>query len=219
MEYFTITKTDDGFHIEGFPDAVKVIRLVGPKAKRLSHLALHKHDLDFALGCLEKINSVKGEPVIRQALWRAAIVYFAKCFGHNQSRLTLDPEKVYQGDADGQTVFEYFFDLRNKHIVHDENSFAQSLPGAVLNKRGLNQKIAKIVCLDVLADTLHQEAYSGLHLLITRAREWVTRQFDELCNVLTRELEAADNDDLIQREGITYIPYKHPEVGTPKIQP
>lgn len=189
------------------------------KRDGFSHLALHKHDLDFALGCLEKINSVKGEPVIRQALWRSAIVYFAKCFGHNQSRSTLDPDKVYQGDADGQTVFEYFFDLRNKHIVHDENPFAQSVPGAVLNKRGLEHKIAKIVCLSALADTSHQEAYSDLHLLITRALEWVTRQFDELCNVLTRELEAANYDDLIQREAIMYTPYKHTEVGTPKIQP
>jgi hypothetical protein len=40
MEHFEITKTADGFHIEGFPDAVKVLRILGPKSRRLADLAL-----------------------------------------------------------------------------------------------------------------------------------------------------------------------------------
>ena len=38
MEQFPISKTDAGLHIEGFPDALKVIRLDGPLAQRLSDL-------------------------------------------------------------------------------------------------------------------------------------------------------------------------------------
>ena len=77
MEHFEITKTSEGFHIEGFPDAVKVIRLDGPKAQRLADLALHKADLEFALDCLEQINKVPEQPyVLRQALWRSAVVHY-----------------------------------------------------------------------------------------------------------------------------------------------
>lgn len=84
MRDIEITKTSDGFQIEGYPDAVKVIELVGPKARRLSDLALHKIDLDFASECLDQINDTTGNcSLLKQALWRSAIVHFMKCFGNN----------------------------------------------------------------------------------------------------------------------------------------
>jgi hypothetical protein len=205
MESFSITKNGEGFHIEGFTDAIKVLRIIGPKSQRLADLALHKADLDFSLGSLEAINQLPEEPIIlRQALWRSAIVHFVKCFGRSESRFSLDPKKVYRGDAEAFEPFEYFDSLRNKHLVHDENSYAQCLPGAVLNKKGMGQKIAKIVCLSVIADTLNQENYSNLHLLASRALEWVVAQFDELCNLLTSELEPKSHEELFAMEGITY---------------
>jgi len=205
MEHFSITKTGEGFHIEGFPDAIRVLRITGPKSQRLRDLALHKADLDFALESLEAINQLPEEPkLLRQALWRSAIVHFIKCFGRSESRFSLDPKKVYKGDAGALEPFEYFVSLRNKHLIHDENSYTQCLPGAVLNKRGMGHKIAKIVCLSVIGDTLNQEDYSNLHLLATRAREWVVAQFDELCDLLTSELESKSHEELFAMEGITY---------------
>jgi len=205
MEHFSITKTAQGFHIEGFPDAVKVLRITGPRSQRLADLALHKADLDFAIECLTAINQVPEEQyVLRQALWQSAIVHFIKCFGQSESRFSLDPRKVYKGDAGAFEPYEYFESLRNKNLVHDENSYAQCLPGAVLNKEGMDHKIAKIVCLSVIGHTLGQENYSNLHLLVTRAREWVIVQFDELCDVLTSEYEATPYDELLALDGITY---------------
>lgn len=205
MEHFEITKTPKGFHIEGFPDAVKVLRLDGPKSQRLADLALHKADLDFALECLEQINKVPEQPyVIRQALWRSAVVHYMKCFGGNESRFSLVAQKVYRGDEGAMEPYKYFDSLRNKHLVHDENSYAQCLPGAVLNKKEMNHKIAKIVCLSIIGDTLAQENYSNLHLLITRAQQWVVAQFDQLCDILTKELEPEQYETLMARDGITY---------------
>ena len=112
MEHFSITKTAEGFHIEGFPDAVKVLRLTGPKSQRLADLALHRADLDFALECLEAINHQPEEPyLMRQALWRSAVVHFMKCFGRSESRFSLDAKNVYKGDADASDPFEFFESL------------------------------------------------------------------------------------------------------------
>jgi hypothetical protein len=211
MEQFSITKTAGGFHIEGFPNAVKVLRLQGRKSQRLADLALHRADLDFALECLESINHQAEEPYLaRQVLWRSAIVHFMKCFGRSESRFSLDAKQVYKEDAGASEPFEFFESLRNKHLVHDENSFAQCLPGAVLNKMDMDHKIAKIVCLSVIGDTLNQDNYNNLHLLAARAREWVVRQFDELCDLLTAELEMKSYDALFALEGITYT---SPEAG------
>ena len=48
MEYIHVTKVGGpgtGFHLEGFPDGVKVIALTDPKAIRVAHLVLHLTDL------------------------------------------------------------------------------------------------------------------------------------------------------------------------------
>jgi hypothetical protein len=218
MEHFEITKTPEGLHVEGFPDAVKVLRIDGPKAQRLSDLGLHKADLDFALDCLEEINKVAEESyVLRQALWRSAVVHYIKCFGDNKSRFSLVPQTVYKDDTGAMEPYKYFDSLRNKHLVHDANSYAQCLPGAVLNKKDLSHKIAKIVCMNVISETLAKENYNNLHLLVTRAREWVVEQFDQLCNALTAELETEPYETLLGRQGITYTFPGVDEIHKPRI--
>lgn len=159
MEYFATSKTDHGLRIEGFPDAVGAVRLAGPEAKRLADLSLHLTDLRFATECLDGINDAPTEPnVVREALWRSAIVHFAKCFGTSKSRFKLQPDQVYKGDALGIEVFRYFMDLRNRHVVHDENSYMQCVTGAVVNRVDAEVKIAKILTLDgrpvALRDTM-----------------------------------------------------------------
>ncbi len=98
MEHFTISKTDAGFYIEGFPDAVKVVEIGGKVAKRLADLSLHKADLEFADACFAAINQAPEEPiVIREALWCSAIVHFLKCFS-NGARFQLAPKKLFKGE-------------------------------------------------------------------------------------------------------------------------
>ena len=126
MEHFPITKTDAGLQIEGFPDAVKVVRIEGRQAKRFADLTLHKTDLEFASECLAAINHVPEQPwVLRQALWRAAIIHYMKCFGDG-ARFQLSAAKIYKGNALALGAFNYFKDIRHKHVAHDENSYAQS---------------------------------------------------------------------------------------------
>jgi len=220
MEQFPITKIDQGFHIEGFPDAIKVFKLGGPLAKRLADFALHKADLEFALACLESINTAPSYPSpVRQALWHSAVVHFFKCFKYSKSRGNLEEEKVYEGDSEGLEIFKHLESLRDRHIVHDENSYAQCLPGVVLNKRDAKPKIAKIICLNAIAETLDQSNYSNLYLLCTRAKAWVIKQFDELCDGLTIELEGKPYEDLEGREGIAYTPPKLEDIGVTRKSP
>lgn len=215
MDQFGVSKTDDsGFHVEGFPDALKLIRIDGPKAQRLGDLALHRADLHFAAECLDGIDLVPAEPhVLRQALWRSAITHYMKCFGDSAARFQLSPERVYKGEQAGLIAFSYFKDLRNKHLVHDENSYAQSLPAAVLNNRDKTHKIEKILCFSAIAETLSPENYSNLNLLIEKASRWVESEFDTLGNVLTEELEKEPYNSLLAREGVSYRVPNTDELG------
>ncbi len=211
MESFEIRRTDAGIHVEGFPDAVKLIRLDGQKAKRLSDLALHRADLDLASECLHTINRISEEPaVLRQALWRCAIIHFMKCFGDPGARFQLSVDRIYKGEPPGLIAFEYFRQLRNKHFVHDENSYAQSIAGAVLNRGDKGYKIGKILCLSATAETLEQDNYNNLSLLVSKAKSWVTAEFDSLCESLTRDLEVESYDALARRESVIY---KKPDIN------
>ena len=205
MEYFNISQTEAGFHIEGFPDAVKVIAIDGREAKRLADLSLHKEDLEFADACLDTINQTPEEPfVMREALWRSAIVHFLKCFG-NGARFQLAAEKIYKGESpEALMAFNYFKSLRNKHLVHDENSYSQSIPGAILNNGMKDYKIEKIVCFAAIGATLEQGNYGNLKLLIEKARRWVVSEFDLLCERVTAALENENYDKLKSKEAITY---------------
>lgn len=205
MEHLTFTVTDRQFRLEGFPDAVKIVRLAGPKAQRLADLALHKEDLDATLYRLHAINRVPDEDhQLREALWESAIVHFIKCFGGSESRFSLNAAQVYKGDVGALQAFAYFDSLRNKHLVHDDNSYTQCLVGAVLNKREVSPQIAKIIASSIVASVLGQENYQNLHLLATQARTWIVTQFDGLADVLTQELEAKAYEELLAMPEITY---------------
>ena len=106
----------------------------------------------------------------------------------------------------GLGAFGYFKDLRNKFLIHDDNPYSQSLPGAILNRRNKKYKIEKVTCLSVTAGTLGQANWSNLSQLIEIASSWVSDEFETLCQIVTKELEAVPYDELYAREGITYSP-------------
>ena len=206
MEHLNISQQESGLHIEGFPDATKVIRIEGPQARRLADLALHKDDLEFADSCLDAINlAPEDPPVMREALWRSAIVHFMKCFGESGARFQLSSVKILRNEStEALMTFNYLKHLRNKHIVHDENSYAQSLPGAILNDGSKGYKIEKIVCILAIAATLEQENYSNLKLLIQKSHAWVVAEYDQLCKILAAEFEHEQYDVLPKKKSLTF---------------
>jgi len=211
-----MSRKDNGLHIEGFPGAVKFIKLDIPGARRIADLGLHKADLEFASECLASINDCPSEPsTLRKALWSSAIVHYAKCFGGSKARFQLDFSAVYKGEPpEAKLVFDYFKDLRNKHVVHDENSFAQSISGAVLNAQDNPDKIAKIICFSAIAQTLVQGNYSNLKLLVDKALAWVVAEFDRCCERATSELEKLSYEELLAKESVQYTAPSADEVAS-----
>jgi hypothetical protein len=177
--------------ISGIRDAVKLIRVDGPKARRLADLALHRNDLKFARACLEALKQLPDEEdFISHVLWRSAIVHYFKCFGDSSQRFQLDPKRVYKGrPAEALAAFEFFKPLRNKHLVHDENAYMQCTIGAAINDGTKAYKVERIVAPVSTFDVRNPQNLTNLRLLIKDANEWVTKQFDELAALIGAELE------------------------------
>jgi hypothetical protein len=199
MEHLQMTRSPTGVHVEGFPDADRIVRVeTGGDARRLADMGAHLTDLEFARECLRAINETRlDQRIIRTALWRSAIVHFAKCFGDNNARGQLTRAQVYGAkEQNSKLVFDYFINLRRKHVVHDDNGFLQTIPIAVVNKEGVTPRIPKVACATVVADTLDQSHWANLDTLITRAIVYVAEQVDELCARIAIRLEAEDRKSL-----------------------
>lgn len=198
MENLDLVMTENGLSIFGVADAVKLVEIDHPLAKRIADIYLHKKDIEFSSSCLDAINRTEDQ-FIREALWRSAIIHFFKCFGDGV-RFLLMSDQIYKGlPKEADQSFKYFKLLRNKHIAHDENSYNQCLSCAAINDGSKYYNIEKIVCLSATSSTLDASHWSSLKALIDRALEWVTSEFDTSCKKLTEILEAETYEQIISR--------------------
>ena len=118
MEQLSIKVIDGRCEIHDVPGAVKFVVPTGPLAKRMAEIALHLYDLTFSLDCLDEFKAApEGASIVREALWQSAIVNFLKCFLDSDARGSLKPLKFYDGDRRALEAYDYFKNLRNKHIA------------------------------------------------------------------------------------------------------
>jgi hypothetical protein len=199
MEKYIFADSDSGLPIQELPDVTKLVYLSAEMAAAAADMLLHKSDLAFALECLKLIKIVSPEPLtLQQALWRSALVSYYKCFGSGV-RAALISTDIYVVPL-ALEAYEHLKYLRNKHIVHDENSFSQSIPLAALNNGEKEFKIEKIICYHIV---LEQENYDNFHLLVSDAIKFVDQKFNELCIALTNELEKETYEELSNREAFS----------------
>jgi len=204
MEYYDVTHDELGFHIEGFPKAVKFINLRCHLSKQAADLSLHRTDLNFALTCLENINQIPMEQsFVRDALWHSAISHYFKCFMKSAARKPLSESKIYK-DEIAREIYTYFRELRNKHYIHDENNCTQVQVGAILNNLEAEYKIEKILCFQTRQIVLDQGNWANLFQLITIALEWVTLKFDQLCDDITVKLEQKPYEELLAQDSVIW---------------
>lgn len=202
--------------INGIPDATQLVKLPRELSKDIADLRLHNTDLEIASRSLEGINkAIRADiPEIVDSLWRSAIIHFIKCFSGQRSRNMLDPNIVFSTEPEQALhAFRYFKKLRNKHIAHDDNAYLQALTGLALNDGNKDYKIERVLCFTVLSDTMENDNYGNLLLLINRTREYVDKQFALLCDEITLELDKWSYSDLLALGDLDFKPPEVDELG------
>ena len=58
MERFGASFDGRSLHVEGLPDAIKLIEPSGRKAIRLAHIAQHRSDLDYVKAALVELQYI-----------------------------------------------------------------------------------------------------------------------------------------------------------------
>jgi hypothetical protein len=202
--HFTVTNGQ--FHIDDYPDAVALKRIDTPIARQLQAVTLHQFDLTFcrdALAEIARLNRSENVTVI-EGLWVAAIARYFKCFGGNKSRSQLSAKTILKDHPGAEAVFKYFQDLRDKHIIHDENPFTQAFTGVAVNGPESQYKVADIISLAFNAFTVDDAHLTQLTQLVDVTLNWVSAKRDELHNDLGRDYEQWSREKLLALPDIQY---------------
>jgi hypothetical protein len=212
VQRYEVKAAEGGFHVDGFPDAVKLIsvsNLVPNQSRELSDIVSCRLDLVFAKACLDFLKATQDlSPLLQDALWRGAIVHYCKCFAQRGSRRPLPYTKILpvipDSEVQPRAIHKYFLALRNKHVVHDDNAWLQALSGAVVADSDKDYNIEKIICTTFQGQMLNNGNFGNLYLLIEHAFTWVESRFDTLCDEITEELEKLPRETLLKQPDLKY---------------
>ena len=114
-----------------------------PSAQILADQASIIQDLQFVMECCKRLLTELAKPeedrdaVVPQALWSAALVAYARCFGKGK-RFGLATEDVRTLPLQGEVMkyHKWVIEERNKLAVHPANPFEAAKVGAALSLPG-----------------------------------------------------------------------------------
>ncbi|MHB8477880.1 MAG: hypothetical protein ACYDBZ_16510 [Steroidobacteraceae bacterium] len=186
------------YEIPGFPDGVQVVEIESRGAALARDLALHLSDLTFSKNVLDLLPANPSPDDIGQmASWRCAIYQFYKCFQHSESRVNLESSKVLIGaSVPVRENFKYYKNLRNKHLIHDENSNSQVSVIAVLNDGSKPHKIEGVRAITLRFDDFGAQAVVNFKSVVNWTIDFVRREFDPLMEKIRTDLELKPLKDL-----------------------
>ena len=90
-------------------------------------------------------------------------------------------------------------DVRNKHVVHDENDWLRATSYAVVRKRGHDQVVGDVNC--IVTEGIDTDHIPMLRQIVDTCLAWVGEEFDRRAGVIRTELAARDYDDLMALPG------------------
>jgi hypothetical protein len=191
---------DNTIHVLDYPDADMILKLPDDRyVKRLKDMWLHWWDLNEAKQSLEAMNSNNSD-VVNRALAQNSIVVFYKCFGKSEFRdNSLKSKKILANyPPEAKQVFNFYKDLRDKFIVHDESRLSQVLAGVILQS---NKECPFVDTLGMVAiaerfkSPQELEGLASFHRLITVAIEWVETEIDKLSDLLKKQYKEKEMSD------------------------
>lgn len=192
----------------------------GPKARRMIDLQLHKIDFVFVAECLRLLTHQHTTLTIEsEAIWTAAMVRFFKCFGStNGGRSQLSAQRVFKAEpAEAMVSFARLETLRNKTLVHDQNSFMQGKLGIpIACPPNARPRMGPLSFFGFIATTLDDEHVSNLTLLTQCAINWIEAEYAEMERILTNELKEEKGETILARGPLIWTAPSHETAGNTK---
>lgn len=216
--HITPAKPDDSTPLD--EGTIPIYNVEGQIARQMIDLQLHKVDLMFVADCLRLLTHQHVTHTIEsEAIWIAAIVRFFKCFsGTDGGRTQLSYKKVFKAEPpEAMVSFVRLEVLRNKTLVHDQNSFMQGKLGVpIAFPPNARPRMGPLMFLSFVATTLDDESVSNLTLLTQCALKWIEVKYAELERRVVADLKNEKVETIVARGPVTWTSPSHETAGQTK---
>ena len=174
-------------------DALKQAQLSGPIARRVEALGLHHFDISFCRRILEEHHAkfLQDYSDLSLALWIAVVTKFMSCFQRSKARSPLDPRKVYGPNSTAFRDFELLMALRNKHVVHDENSHYKATAFAWLEPNGDVREVGPMIAIARIDPTL----VTMIRNLVKAAQDYIHVAMEDAGKALLAAVQAMSPEE------------------------
>lgn len=148
------------------------VALDTPSARVLADQASVIQDLQFAMDCCKRLLAELSRPegerdsVVPQALWSAALLAYARCFGGRPSGLTVEDVQNLPLQGAVTKFHEWVIEERERFTAFPADPFAESKIGAALSQAEQGKRrvegIAIFATSHVLIDATGVQQLGGL---------------------------------------------------------
>lgn len=167
--------------------------LTGPVAQRVAALSLHHFDISFCERILNEHHSkfVNEYNDLSLALWISVITKFMSCFQYSKARPPLDPQNVFGANSTTLQDFQLIRAMRDKHVVHDENSHYNAAAFAWIKPNGDVYGVGPMIAVARIDPTLVEK----IRNLVARAQDYIQNEMEEAGKELLDQVQAMSLDE------------------------
>lgn len=189
--------------LKGYPEGCEVRQVPFDKRYcRLYSLLLTRYDLNKGKSNLQSLGENED---VNEAILKATIIDFVKCFTSNGQRIQLDKNKVYKSENGADEAYDFYKRLRDKFIAHDESAYATSLVGIVIDPK--NKNVVEAIGAGVVIK-LDEGYVQTLFNLIEHALKYVEAEIDFEFKRIVEDYRVKDWEEI---ENLPSLIYEAPQ--------
>jgi hypothetical protein len=144
---------------------------------------------------LQSSNPEENPDPINEALWVAAVVFYARCF-HGGIRHSLVPT-IYDGlNGDPQGAHQFYMDMRDKRIAHSVNAYEQYKTGMIAAEKDGKWEVTSVMPCLMNHSYPTAEGCTTLLELSKVACNHATAQVKRLLEEVNKEAQALEQEDI-----------------------
>jgi hypothetical protein len=119
-------------------DAIRRISI--REGKRFADLMSIWADLDMAVTVLDRLIAIRespdrdADPVLEHAYWTTAVIHYTRCFTEGHRFRGVTPQLINDRLPEYGRMHRWIWNMRNKHVAHDENPYQQYIPSVVVHR-------------------------------------------------------------------------------------
>ncbi|MDO7882328.1 hypothetical protein [Antiquaquibacter soli] len=185
----------------------QIVRLTSENARALEHLTGIINDLQATVRyCIVYESSFESalDPAVQDALWKAALVTYARCFEAGVRKSERPDLSVLDDLGDARKAHEYFMTLRSKYVAHSVNALEMNMTYALLtNDRGETVVARGPGTFQISSNPLNEQGSNTLKRLAETLLHQAQERHGSLSEAVMDELHDMSQEELLALPVIT----------------